>query len=321
MKNILSIDGGGVKTYMPLRLLNEIENRTQIPISELFDYFTDVSAGALICSLLLKKNKKGKQKYSTGKIIEIFESQAKIIFESTFFSWMKPGFGLLDSTYNSSNIKKILDNYFASTTLNELIKLITIVSFDITTNKPIYFNQINFPKMKIKNCLMATTAAPTYFSPYKLLIGKNKCLLIDGAVVDNNPIEQCFLDAYNYFNNLKKSSNNSTDSFYTISLGSGYYDADYSFVNFGKICWASKIIDIMINANINKQNYQLKLIGNFVSGNKLKRIDFKLKEKINLDDISSFKLMKKIMDKWIINNNDEINKLCDELTHNYQNKK
>ena len=94
MKNILSIDGGGVKSYMPLRLLNEIENRTKIPISELFDYFAGVSAGALICSLLLIKNKQGKQKYSTDKIIQIFEIQCKTIFDYTYISWMKTGFGL-----------------------------------------------------------------------------------------------------------------------------------------------------------------------------------------------------------------------------------
>jgi patatin-like phospholipase/acyl hydrolase len=48
MKNILSIDGGGIKSYIPLRMLNYIENKTQIPIAELFDYFSGVSAGAFI---------------------------------------------------------------------------------------------------------------------------------------------------------------------------------------------------------------------------------------------------------------------------------
>jgi patatin-like phospholipase/acyl hydrolase len=317
MKNILSIDGGGVKTYMPLRLLNEIENRTKIPISELFDYFAGVSAGALICSLLLIKNKKGKQKYSTGKIIQIFETQCKTIFNYTYLSWASTGFGLFDSTYKSINIKKSLDNYFTTLCLNELIKPITIISFDLITNTPIYFNRNTFPSVKITDCLMATTAAPTYFSPYELSINKNKYLFIDGGVV-NNPIEQCFLDSYNYYNIINK--NKSTYTFYTLSLGTGYYDIDYSSFNFGKVGWANKIIDILFSANMCEENYQLKLIEKFMPGNKLNRIDFKLKKKINLDDTTSFNEMKVLMDDWIKNNNDMINKLCDELTHNYNNK-
>jgi patatin-like phospholipase/acyl hydrolase len=175
--------------------------------------------------------------------------------------------------------------------------------------------------MKIADCLMATTAAPTYFSPYELCFDKNKYLFIDGGVVGNNPIEQCFLDAYNYHNIINKPKNKPIDSFYTLSLGTGYYDISYSSFNFGKIGWAKKIIDILYNANMCEDNYQLKLIEKFMPGNKLNRIDFKLKKKINLDDTTTFNEMKIIMDNWIKNNNDMINKLCDELTHNYNNKK
>ena len=303
MKNILSIDGGGVKTYMPLRLLNEIENRTKIPISDLFDYFSGVSAGALICSLLLIKNKKGKQKYSTGKIIQIFETQCKKIFNYTYLSWAKTGFGLFDSTYKSINIKKSFDDYFMSFALNELIKPLTIISFDIITNKPIYFNRTTFPLIEIKDCLMATTAAPTYFDPYELHINENKYLFIDGGVVNNNPVEQCFLDAYNYYNFIKKTKNKPADVFYTLSLGTGYYDVNYSSSNFGKIGWAKKIIDILFNANMCEENYQLKLIENIIPGNQLNRIDFQLKNKINLDNVNAFHQMELIMDDWIKNNN------------------
>jgi hypothetical protein len=70
-----------------------------------------------------------------------------------------------------------------------------------------------------------------------------------------------------------------------------------------------------------EDNYQLSLIDNFVPGNKLNRIDFKLDRRINLDDVNTFGEMKEIMNNWIKNNNDAINKLCDELTYNYYKKK
>ena len=324
MKNILSIDGGGVKTYMPLRLLNEIENRTHVPISELFDYFAGVSAGALICSLLLIKNEEGNQKYSTTEIIQIFETQCKHIFSYTYVGWIKSGFGLLDSAYSSSNIKKSLEDYFLNISLSELIKPLSIVTFDLNANKPIYFNRETFPLVQIKDCLMATTAAPTYFSPYDISINEHKYLFIDGGVVTNNPIEQCFLDAYNHFNftNTDKTQNTGViNSFNMISLGTGYCDVDYASSSFGKIGWSRKIIDILFNANMAEENYQLKIIDKFMCGNKLNRIDFKLKKQIYLDDISSFDNMKKIMDEWINNNNEMINKLCEKLLINYENNK
>jgi hypothetical protein len=52
------------------------------------------------------------------------------------------------------------------------------------------------------------------------------------AVVSNNPIEQCFVDAYDYFyiknkekeNEIKDNDIVENESFYTLSLGAGFYD-------------------------------------------------------------------------------------------------
>lgn len=324
MKNILSIDGGGVRTLMPLTLLNEIEKRTGVSISELFDYFAGVSAGALICSLLLLKDENGKQKYKTADIIDIFESQCKIIFSYTYLGWIKTGFGLFDSSYSSANIIKSFDNYFTDVKITDLIKPITIISYDLITNKPIYFNVSRYPSITIKDCLIATTAAPTYFSPHNLIINDVKHMLIDGGVVTNNPIEQCFLDAYDYFEINKQKNNlvnedSKNDSFYTLSLGTGYLEVDYTTGNYGKLGWSSKIIDILFNANIFDHNCQLKLIDKMMPNNKLHRINFKLNKNINLDNVYSFSEMKTIMDNWVTQNNELINILCSELLYNYNN--
>jgi patatin-like phospholipase/acyl hydrolase len=317
MRNILSIDGGGVKTFMPLYLLNEIEKRTKKSTAELFDYFTGVSASALICSMLLIKNEEGTSKYSANDIINIFEKQCKIIFDYTYLGWIKTGFGLFDSTYSSTNIDKSINEYFTDITITNLLKPISIISYDLITNKPIFFNLQNYPNILIKECLLATTAAPTYFAPYETTINDKKYLLIDGGVVSNNPIEQCFLDAYDYFNvnndlEFKQYNNN----FFTLSIGTGFYDVNHCKGNFGKIGWSNKIIDILFNANISEHNYQFKLIDRFIQGNKLERIDFKLSKTINLDNIYSFNEMKLIMDEWIKNNDEKITSICEKLLIN-----
>ena len=43
MKKLLNIDGGGVRVYMSLLLLDYIETRTNKKIVDLFDYFADRS--------------------------------------------------------------------------------------------------------------------------------------------------------------------------------------------------------------------------------------------------------------------------------------
>ena len=104
MKNILSVDGGGIRSYIPLRMLNYIENKTQIPIADLFDYFSGVSAGAIITSWLLIKDVNNKPKYSTNQILEVFEDLCKKIFPRVFTNRLKVAFGFLGSKYNNTTI-------------------------------------------------------------------------------------------------------------------------------------------------------------------------------------------------------------------------
>jgi len=44
MKRLLNIDGGGVRVYFPLLILDYIEQKTGKNILDLFDYYAGVSA-------------------------------------------------------------------------------------------------------------------------------------------------------------------------------------------------------------------------------------------------------------------------------------
>ena len=45
--NVLSIDGGGIRGIVPALLLEEIEKRTEKPISKLFDVIAGTSTGGI----------------------------------------------------------------------------------------------------------------------------------------------------------------------------------------------------------------------------------------------------------------------------------
>lgn len=331
MKNILSIDGGGIRSYIPLKILNEIEKRTCIPISELFDYFSGVSAGALIISLILTKDSDGYQKYSIENILKIFEEETKKIFYASYMSWIRSGFGIFGSKYDSTNMLLMLNKYVGNSKLNDLIKPVTFITYDMMENLPFYINNKTANNLLVSDCVMATTAAPTYFNPHPMIIDEKEYLFVDGGVVTNNPIQNCFLDANEYYSNKTKHIINEDnqlnqkdllqENFFVISLGTGIYQLDnkcnYNPYYNGLFGWASKIVDVLFNGNTQDQNYELKMIEQLFSGNKVNRLDITLDKPINLDDITAFDKMKEITDQWIVDNNELISELSSKLLNNY----
>ncbi len=310
MRNILSIDGGGVRAYLPLRFLNEIEKRTQIPICQLFDYFTGVSSSSLICSLLLLKDQNGNPQFTTDKILELFKEECKKIFSFSYLRFIKTGLGLLGPKYTNESFRDILVEYFKDTKIEDLSKPLCILSFDLTTDKNFYFDSPNF---LVKECILCSTAAPTYFYPYNYPYDQKDHAFIDGGVVTNNPAEVCF---------IKSCEKYPQDDFYSISIGTGYTSIP-TFANYGILGWSSTILDTLFDANSQCQIEDVTLLEQMIKkegGNTLHRINFLLEKDISLDDIHSFDRMEKIMEDWIQKNTTLLDDLCSELVKNVQTK-
>lgn len=308
MKNILSIDGGGVRCYLSLRLLDEIENKTKVPICKLFDYFTGVSASSLIISLLLIKNVDGSPKFTTSQILFEFEQNCKGIFDYSYFSLLKTGWGLLGPKYNHSKFQKILLDNFGNTTLDQLSKPVCFLTYDLDNGHCTYFSNHENVLLLVSQCILCSTTAPTYFYPYIY----NDHSFIDGGVITNNPAQLCFIKAAQHYKD---------DDFYTLSIGTGYCIERKSFT-YGLVGWSQNIINTLYNANNSSQLKQLNILDMIISREKTKnvfhRIDFELEKVINLDDVNAFKCMEKIMDDWICKNTQLIDKLCEELLENYK---
>jgi len=319
MKNILSIDGGGIRSYIPLRMLNYIENKTQIPISELFDYFSGVSAGAIVISWVLIKNEHGLQKYSTNQILDMFENLCAQIFPSSYSNKFKTGFGLFGSKYDCTNITKCLENVCGDTKPEDLIKPFTILSYDLISNRPYYFKKTKNDDVYLKDILRATTSAPSFFDPHHIKINSVDYVLIDGGIISCSPIKTCFIDAYDHYN-----INGLSHNFYTLSLGTGFFDVVYNKDdknNNGFIFWYKKILEIFLSGSADELNEEVRLIGELMQGNIAKRLDVNVNKYIQLDDVSCLPILKNIMDIWIENNTELLDTVCSELLVNYINNK
>jgi patatin-like phospholipase/acyl hydrolase len=267
---------------------------------------------------LLIRDDLGNQKYNTDKILEIFIEGCKKIFSYSYYDIVSSGFGIFTPVYSTKNIDDLLTQYFSDLKLVNLRKPSCIISYDIAHSKSFYFNTFDHSDILVKDCILSSTSAPTYFYPYKLKIGHIEHQFIDGGIVTNNPAEICFLRACDYYDK--------NSSFYTLSLGTGYMQSNQvSSGTYGIYGWSKNILNTIFSANAEFQSNELFLVNKILekdinTHNKFHRMNILLKDNINLDDVTSFDLMRKIMDDWIDKHSNELNLLCEKLLYNINNK-
>lgn len=165
---VLSLSGGGVKGIAELVVLTEIEERTGKSISELFPIIAGTSVGGLIAALLtIPKEESSKEaKYSAKEALEIFTNSASEIFPNVFLGSLKQ---LFTHKYSQASLKKILDEYLENNRLSDTTSRLIIPVADLTAKEKeaiIFDSDDNYSShVKVKDIILATTAAPTFFKP------------------------------------------------------------------------------------------------------------------------------------------------------------
>lgn len=178
-KNILCIDGGGLKGIFVASLLSKIEDIYGIKIVDYFDMIAGTSTGGIIAAAL-----------SVGipaKCIEgLYINNAKKIFPNKLHNNF---FRVWKGKYKSEPLYAALNEVFGDLCIGDCKTRLLIPSFCIDRNAPQIFKtshssdlKVDF-QMKLVDALMCTTAAPTYFNPYS----SERGIYIDGGIGANNP--------------------------------------------------------------------------------------------------------------------------------------
>ena len=293
MKKLLNIDGGGIRVYFSLLILNYIEKKTGKNILDLFDYFAGVSASSIVLSALLTK-------YTVQDMLKLFKEISEKIFYRSLIHMVKSGFGFFDSKYTDYYINIELEKMFENYKLNDLKKPLSILTYDLKTSKALcFYSYKKNSDNDLWKIIRGSTAAPTYFCPYIL----DNHIMIDGGVVTNNLSEAIFVDALEYYGH--------NEEFFQLSIGTGFYRNKTNNIPSGILSWlssdnnAGSIIDVFFNASSSYEMstldklYKLECLKNFY------RVDVELPVDIKLDDCNSFDLIEKIFNDWI---NEDINK-------------
>lgn len=210
-KRVLALDGGGVRGALTLRYLARIESllrerydRPELVLSDYFDLIGGTSTGAIIAAGLAKG-------YEVRTLQELYLDLADQIFRR---SWWRRG--VVFPRYRHSKLRSFLDRHFGDLTLGDarLRTGLAIVTKRWDTGSPwvlhnnprgVYYgadrscedSEVPNRCYNLAQVVRASTAAPTFFQPEMITIGKGVTgRFVDGGVTPhNNPALQLLLVA------------------------------------------------------------------------------------------------------------------------------
>jgi hypothetical protein len=209
-KRLLAIDGGGLRGALSLEILAVIEarlrdryGRPDLVLADYFDYVAGTSTGAIIAAAL-----------ALGQPVDEVRQRYESLGHKVFAKRILPM--RLRSRYKDKPLRQELDDFFgAHRTLGdpELRTLLLVVMHNTQTDSPWPLSNCTLAKynradrnlisppdrnldIPLAPLVRASTAAPIYFAPQTLQVGRNPFLFQDGGVTPfNNPALLLFLMA------------------------------------------------------------------------------------------------------------------------------
>jgi uncharacterized protein len=345
---ILSIDGGGIRGIIPAIILDEIEKRTGKPICQLFDLIAGTSTGGILTTALVKphSNYANQPQYKAEDLIDIYRQDGQRIFLESKVTQLVKLDDLVRAKYSSKGRDEILTEFLQDTPLKKALTDIFITSYDIELRMPIFFvNNVkdqklgeNFRKIcqgySMKQAAMATSAAPTYFKPYKIdtadPTNSGYYALVDGGVFANNPTFLAMMEAL--ISSTKPTPQNpkqqllSINDILVVSLGTGSLNRRYSYdqaVNWGLVQWVEPLLNITLDGNSESVACQLEQLLPPANGFPKQYYRFQrllTKANDNMDDASpaNIERLEKLAKQMIEQRDGELDELCQQLTQGQQ---
>ncbi len=322
---ILSIDGGGIRGYIPALILEKLSSLLNHEsgsgdLFSVFDIIAGTSSGSLTAmGIAVPYKKKGnegytdKPRYSMTEIVNIYETCRTDIFPEMTLERLGKVKQAFHEKYTSSGLEKVLEGIFRERTMKDCLTNVLIASFDILSNKPLIIS--NDDDFYMKDVARGSSAAPTFFEPALIeSISKEKqYCLIDGAMAANNPAMFAYTKARAKFPKAER--------FIILSLGTGHSTKFYNYEqikNWGFVEWmlpsnGTPIYSIMSRAQEGCVSMQL----NQIPGIEYYRINPVLEgESLEIDNISfkNMKALKTAAEKIIEENLNLLKKLARDLT-------
>ena len=232
-RQILVIDGGGIKGAVSASVLATVEDTIKDNVANYFDLIVGTSTGGII-ALGLGLG------LSAKEILAFYEEFGPHIFGGTRrLGWFR-------SKYNSAPLKEALDTCFRKKKLGDSKKRLVIPSLNLENGEVYIYKTAHHPRLerdykeKAVNVALATTAAPTYFPTHRSAAGTP---LIDGGLWANNPVGVAVVEAITVLDWPR-------DSLKVLSLGcTEPLNVNWGRrIPLGKSYWVFKLLDVFMHA-------------------------------------------------------------------------
>ena len=186
---ITTIDGGGIRGILPLKIIDYIDQQIRLAdvkccFNGLTDMVAGTSTGALISAALIVEDENGNPRFTANDLLNLYTHRGPQIFSK-------------DRPTNESPFKMVLESSFGELKLNELKKHFIFVSYDERGAAPFVFSdtECHYRDVLVSKALLASSAIRPHFQPVEL----NGKLLSDGIVSAKNPAEIAYLHAKVHF--------------------------------------------------------------------------------------------------------------------------
>jgi patatin-like phospholipase/acyl hydrolase len=287
-RKLLALDGGGIRGIVTLEVLAKIEGELQnqlgggddFVLGDYFDYIAGTSTGAIIATCLSLGMR-------VGEIRDFYVNSGSAMFDKAFIlRWLhhkfedKPLAGKLQEVIaqKTGETEAKLGSEALRTYLLLVLRNATTDSpWPISNNPEAIYNDrsrddcnLNLPLWQL---VRASTAAPTFFAPEMITVGKRRFLFVDGGVtMYNNPAFQLFLMAT--VKPYKLQWPTGEDAMLLVSIGTGTAaDANENLSpgQMNLLYNASSLPSAFIFAASNEQDLLCRVFGKCLNGGELDR--------------------------------------------------
>lgn len=239
---ILSLSGGGYRGLITLVALQKLEQKFG-KLNKHFDLIAGTSAGGIIGACLVAG-------MSVSEIITLWQRLGIEVFKPNRFR------GYFNAKYKIQDLEQVIKTVLANKTIENGAKLIVTTYDDTTDNAIILKTHDNKYNLTLADFAIATSAAPTYFAPYRV----GGFSFIDGGIYSNNPSREAITEAL--------ISGVAVSDIEHISIGTGYNRMNINVKDWGLFQWLiagnPPIIHIFMESGKNVTEKMSSMIGNYV---------------------------------------------------------
>lgn len=323
-KRILSLDGGGIKSIITLKMLEYIEQQTGKKTGDIFDYIAGTSSGGLLALYLSMPSEENpsEPRYSASDVIDLLQYDSKKIFERKLASRFlgQKVLQVFRPAYHNKNIEAAMARRFHNYKIKDATTNILVLTFDTQENQPVAFTNYTkyYKEAYMREVGIGTSVAPFYLSPlvYHDLKLKKDRTLIDGGLVAKNASVFAYCEAKNLFPN---------SDFFVLSLGAGFKEKkqyDYQKLKgWGFLRLSLPIYTFMLDGTSNTNDLYMQKFAQASGSDKYYRFQpvFSNDKKTGFDNKpdntsdKNFKLLMKMGDMYVLDHKQELDIMIEDM--------